>query len=215
MLRNVISNDLLTILIIIGLILIAISKVLFTKRFQDFILVLGNSKYLKIYSKDQKFFDFFDGLLFLNFVLAISLFGFISFNHLMTTTEISNVFLLKLTLITAILLIMKTLLERLIGSIFEIDFLIDNYLFQKISYKNFLGIILMPLNAIIIYGIAISNELIYSIWAIIILVFIIGAITTVKTYQNLIKQNMFYFILYLCALEIAPYIILYQVAIKN
>ena len=55
MLRNVISNDLFTVLIVIGLILIAVSKVLFAKRFHDFILVLGNSKYLKIYSKDQKF----------------------------------------------------------------------------------------------------------------------------------------------------------------
>ncbi|WP_417195112.1 DUF4271 domain-containing protein [Bizionia sp.] len=215
MLRNVISNDLYTILIVIGLILIAVCKVLFAKRFQDFILVLGNSKYLKIYAKDQKFFDVFDGLLFLNFVLAISIFGFISYNHLTTELEISKLLLLKLTAIIAILIVMKTLLERLIGSVFEIDFLIDNYLFQKISYKNFLGIILMPLNAIIIYGISVSNPIIYSIWAIIVLVFVIGIITTVKTYQNLIKQNMFYFILYLCALEIAPYIILYQLAIKN
>jgi len=215
MLRNVISNDLYTILIVIGLILIAVCKVLFAKRFQDFILVLGNSKYLKIYAKDQKFFDVFDGLLFLNFVLAISIFGFISYNHLTTELEISKLLLLKLTAIIAILIVMKTLLERLIGSVFEIDFLIDNYLFQKISYKNFLGIILMPLNAIIIYGISVSNPIIYSIWAIIVLVFVIGIITTVKTYQNLIKQNMFYFILYLCTLEIAPYIILYQLAIKN
>ncbi|OBX23124.1 MULTISPECIES: DUF4271 domain-containing protein [Bizionia] len=215
MLRNVISNDLFTILIVVGLILIAVCKVLFAKRFQDFVLVLGNSKYLKIYSKDQKFFDVFDGLLFFNFVLAISIFGFITYNHLTTELEISKLFLLKLTAIIAILIVMKTLLERLIGSVFEIDFLIDNYLFQKISYKNFLGIILMPLNAIIIYGISVSNPIIYSIWAVIVFVFIIGIITTVKTYQNLIKQNMFYFILYLCALEIAPYIILYQLAIKN
>lgn len=215
MLRNVISNDLFTILIVIGLILIAFSKVLFTKRFQEFILVLGNSKYLKIYAKDQKFFDVFDGLLFLNFVLAISIFGFISYNHLTNEIEISKMFLLKFAAILAILLTMKTLMERLIGSVFEIDFLIDNYLFQKISYKNFLGMILMPLNAIIIFGFYISTPIIYSIWAVIIFVFVIGIITTVKTYLNLIKQNMFYFILYLCTLEIAPYIILYQLAIND
>tara|TARA_R110002012_G_scaffold312248_1_gene522639 strand:- start:209279 stop:209926 length:648 start_codon:yes stop_codon:yes gene_type:complete len=215
MLRNIISNDLFTILIVIGLILIAVCKVLFTKRFNDFILVLGNSKYLKIYSKDQKFFDAFDGLLFLNFVMAISIFGFISYNYLVAEIDITKILLLKLTAIIAIVLIMKTLVERLIGSVFEIDFLIDNYLFQKISYKNFLGIILMPLNAIIIFSISITNPLIYGIWAVIVFVFIIGIITTVKTYQNLIKQNMFYFILYLCALEIAPYVILYQIGMHD
>lgn len=214
MLRNVISNDLFTILIVVGLILITLTKVLFSKRFQDFVLVLGNSKYLKIYSKDQKFFDLFDGLLFLNFVIAVTIFGFISYNHVTIDLEMSVLVLLKLTAATAIFLIMKTLIERLIGSVFEIDFIIDNYLFQKISYKNFLGLVLMPINALIIYGNYVSDVAIFGIWAIILLIFIIGIITTVKTYQNLIKQNLFYFILYLCTLEIAPYIILYHLAIN-
>ncbi|TYB79014.1 DUF4271 domain-containing protein [Bizionia myxarmorum] len=214
MLRNVISNDLFTILIVVGLILITIAKILFTKRFHEFVQVLGNSKYLKIYSKDQKFFDLFDGLLFINFVLAITIFSFITYNHLTVDLELSAVVLLKFAAIVAIFFIMKTLIERLIGSVFEIDFLIENYLFQKISYKNFLGLLIMPLNAILIYGLFVGNVVIYGIWALILLIFIIGIITTVKTYQNLIKQNMFYFILYLCTLEIAPYIILYQMAIN-
>ncbi|EGV42284.1 DUF4271 domain-containing protein [Bizionia argentinensis JUB59] len=214
MLRNYISNDLFTILIVVGFILITITKVLFTKRFQDFVLVLGNSKYLKIYSKDQKFFDVFDSLLFLNFALAVTIFGFITFNQISPDLDMSGIVLLKLIAITAIYLIMKTLIERLIGSVFDIDFIIENYLFQKTSYKNFIGLILMPLNAIVIYGDLASKAIIYATWSIILIVFVIGIITTIKTYHNLIKENMFYFILYLCTLEIAPYIILYQMAIN-
>ncbi|MGY0391542.1 DUF4271 domain-containing protein [Bizionia sp. KMM 8389] len=214
MLRTVFSNDLFTLLIVIGLILITVTKVLFAKRFQDFILVLGNSKYLKIYAKDQKFLDVFDGLLFVNFVLAVSIFGYISYNHLAYNLDVSAQTLFKIAAITALFLVIKTLLERLIGSVFEIDFLIDKYLFQKTSYKNFLGIILMPINAILLYGSFISEASLYIISGLILIIFIIGQITTIKSYQNLIKQNMFYFILYLCALEIAPYIILYQMAIN-
>ncbi len=208
MLRPIISNDLYTICIVIGFILIAISKVLFTKRFDEFVFVLGNSKYLKIYSKDQKFFDVFDALLFVNFVFSLTIFGILSYEMLFSSLTISFVLLLKLFLAVAIFLTMKILIERLIGSVFDIDFLIDNYLFQKISYKNFVGILLLPLNALLIYTFKGSPLLIYGILSIILLVFIIGLLTTLKVYQNLIKQNMFYFILYLCALEIAPYVVI-------
>ncbi|RZJ46716.1 MAG: DUF4271 domain-containing protein, partial [Flavobacterium sp.] len=36
-----------------------------------------------------------------------------------------------------------------------------------------------------------------------------GSITPTKTYQNAIIGKLFYFILYLCALEIAPYYFMY------
>lgn len=214
MIRQVISNDLFTVTIVLGLLLITLTKVLFTKRFHDFILVLGNSKYLKIYAKDQKFFDPFDALLFLNFVLSIATLGFISYHELLDNVPLNIPLFIKAVIICAIFLVMKILLERLIGSIFDMDFIIEKYLFQKISYKNFLGLILIPINAVLIYGIPISPSIIYVIWTLIIVIFIIGTLTTIKTYQNLFKNNLFYFILYLCALEIAPYVILYQITIN-
>ena len=64
MLRNIVSNELFTVLLVISLIIVAIAKLVSPKRFDDFILVIGNDKYLKIYSREQKFFDNFDALLF-------------------------------------------------------------------------------------------------------------------------------------------------------
>ena len=43
----------------------------------------------------------------------------------------------------------------------------------------------------------------------------IGLLTSYKSNLNLIKRDFFYFILYLCALEIGPYIILYKVFIET
>jgi len=210
MLRPIITNDLFTICIVLGLILIAVTKALFAKRFDDFVFVLGNSKYLKIYSKDQKFFDVFDALLFANFVFSLSIFGILCYNRLFGSIDITITFLFKLFLSVAIFIVMKILIERLIGSAFDIDFLLENYLFQKISYKNFVGVLLLPINAFLIYTFTESSLFIYIILGIILLVFLIGLLTTIKVYQNIIKQNLFYFILYLCALEIAPYIIIFS-----
>ena len=215
MLREVISNDLFTISIVFGLVLVAISKAIFPKRFNDFIAVLGNSKYLKIYARDQKFLDLFDAILFANYCIQLSIFGIITFNQVFNPIVITLTFFLKLILGIAILVVMKILIERLLGSIFEIEFLTDNYLFQKITYKNFIGIILIPINLLMIYTVPISSSLVYILVVFLILIFSIGIITSIKTHLNLIKQNLFYFILYLCALEIAPYIILYALVIDG
>jgi len=82
MLRHVVSNDLFTVLLVVGLVLITTAKLIAPKRFDDFILILGNDKYLKIYSRDQKFFDKFDALLFGNLVLSVLLFCFITIRHI-------------------------------------------------------------------------------------------------------------------------------------
>ena len=79
MLRNITSIELITILMVIGLTIISVAKLVAPKRFNDFIFVVGNTKYLKIYSRDQKFFDNFDALLFINLILSSAIFGVLCF----------------------------------------------------------------------------------------------------------------------------------------
>jgi len=214
MIRDVSSNELFTILLVAGLLIIAVAKMTAPKRFEDFLYVLGNSKYLKIYSRDQKFFDSFDALLFGNLIICLSIFSFTVYQNMIDFKKVDINLLFKLTFGIGAFILIKVLIERLIGSLFEIDKLIDEYLFQKISYKNYLGLLLLPINAILLFSFINQLTLIYIFVGLLLLVNIIGLITSFKTHQSLIKSNLFYFILYLCALEIAPYIILYQVFIS-
>tara|TARA_R110002050_G_scaffold94765_2_gene197208 strand:- start:65946 stop:66593 length:648 start_codon:yes stop_codon:yes gene_type:complete len=215
MIRDVSSNELFTILILFGIAIIAIAKLVAPKRFQDFLYVIGNFKYLKIYSREQKFFDTFDALLFINLIISVSIFSFILYEHITGIKNVSINLIFKLTIGIGSFILIKVLIERLIGSLFEIDKIIDDYLFQKISYKNYLGFLLLPLNALLLFSFKNSLSLVYIIIALILIVNIIGLITSFKTHQSLIKGNFFYFILYLCALEIAPYLILYKVFIDR
>ena len=214
MLRSIPSYELFTILIIVSIVFIALAKALFPKRFNDFIFVLGNSNYLKIYAREQKFFDKFDALLFINLILSGAIFAFLclQYNNNLYNPSINDLF--KLCFGIGSFILIKVLVERLIGSLFEIDQLIDQYMFQKISYKNLIGLILIPINLILIYSFKPPIMGLYIIIGLLILINLIGIFTTIKTNQSLIKQNLFYFILYLCALEIAPYIILYKVFIS-
>lgn len=211
MLREVTSYELFTVLMVIGLVFIAIAKLISPKRFDDFMLVLGNSKYLKIYVKEQKFFDKFDALLFINLIISASIFGFLIYDFTIKHTEHSPNIMFKLTVGIGIFILAKVLLERLIGSLFEIDKLIDDYLFQKITYKNYLGVLLLPINALLLFSFSPTLKILYIIIILLLIVNIVGVITTFKAHQSLLKRNLFYFILYLCTLEIAPYIILYKV----
>jgi len=123
--------------------------------------------------------------------------------------------MLKLTVVISVFILTKVLFERLIGSLFEIDKLIDQYVFQKISFKNYLGLLLLPINALLLYTFQPSLTMLYGVICFLLIINIIGLISSFKAHQSLIKGNLFYFILYLCALEIGPYVILYKVFISK
>ena len=214
MIREIISYEWFTVFMLLGLVSITVAKVLFTDRFLEFIGVLGNSKYLKLYTKDQKFIDFFDALLFANLIFSLSIFGYLSYLTLDPSQNFElNVFLKFILAITS-LAVIKILVERLIGSLFEIDKIIDSYLFQKTSYKNFSGFVLLLINALLLYTFNPTKNIILLVIGVMILINLVGFMTSFKNHQKVVTSNIFYFILYLCALEIGPYLILYKIIVE-
>ncbi|RED46668.1 uncharacterized protein DUF4271 [Winogradskyella eximia] len=209
--RNYITYEWFTIFTIIGLFSIVVAKYINTLRFNDFMYVIGNSKYLKIYTKDQKFIDQFDSFLFINLSLSFSIFLFFAYSTFVSPLDFELVSFLKLLFVVSTIIIIKTLIERLIGSLFEIDSLMDQYLFQKTTFKNLSGIVFLMANLFLLYT-NLSIEIIITIgFSLVCIINFIGFLSSFKTYQKLLNPNFFYFLLYLCALEIGPYILLYKV----
>ena len=209
--RNYITYEWFTIFTIIGLFSIVVAKYINTLRFNDFMYVIGNSKYLKIYTKDQKFIDQFDSFLFINLSLSFSIFLFFAYSTFVSPLDFELVSFLKLLFVVSTIIIIKTLIERLIGSLFEIDSLMDQYLFQKTTFKNLSGIVFLMANLFLLYT-KLSIKIIITIgFSLVCIINFIGFLSSFKTYQKLLNPNFFYFLLYLCALEIGPYILLYKV----
>ncbi|MFC0603157.1 DUF4271 domain-containing protein [Winogradskyella pulchriflava] len=209
--RNFITYDWFTVFTILGLMAIAAAKFMNAYRFNDFLSVVGNSKYLKIYTKDQKFIDVFDGLLYINLAISGSIFFYLGYSTFVSPLTFELVPFLKLLLAVATIIVIKTLFERLIGSLFEIDTIVDNYLFQKITFKNYSGMVFLLGNLLLLYMQNYAEVIIIVIFSVICLINVIGFTTSFKNYQKTINPNFFYFLLYLCALEIAPYVLLYKV----
>ena len=215
MLREIISNEWYVIFFVLCLSILALAKRSFSTRFNDFLLLVGKSKYLKIYARDQKFVDQFDALLFINLIISLSLFCFLGYSTFIDSIPFNLGAFLKILLGIGSIILIKILLERLIGSLFGIDTLMDSYLFQKTNYKNYTGLLLLPINILLVFTIPLSVNVFYVIFALIFIINLIGFITSIKTHQKTIINNIFYFILYLCALEIAPYVILYKLFINS
>jgi len=215
MLREIISTEWYTILFVLCLSILAMAKYIFSSRFNDFLWLVGKSKYLKIYAREQKFIDQFDAFLFLNLVISLSIFFFLGHSTFVGGISFNIGLFIKILLGIGAIILIKVLLERLIGSLFGIDALIDSYLFQKTSYKNFSGLLLLPINILLVFTIPLSINLFYVIIGFLFIINLMGFITSIKTHQKTILNNIFYFILYLCALEIAPYVILYKLFINS
>ncbi|AUC74418.1 DUF4271 domain-containing protein [Olleya sp. Bg11-27] len=214
MLRDINNLDILTLTIMGCLFLVALSKLLFPKRFNEFVTLLFNSRYSSYYVKEQRFLDVFEGLLFLNFSLNLGLllYLFLSYSSLEIITQ-SDVFIYALLI--GIFIILKVLLERLLSSVLDIEPLIDRYLFQKISIRNFTGLLLIPINAFLIYTIKPNQPLLLIVLTLLLSIIIYSSFLFLKNNLNTFKKSFFYFILYLCTLEIAPYVVLYKIITTN
>ncbi|WP_290699930.1 DUF4271 domain-containing protein [Lacinutrix sp.] len=210
MLREVLTTQLFTILLLVCLVIVAISKLLFPKRFQDIIVLIVNFRYLKVYSREQKLFDVFEGLLFTNLIIGLSIFILLCSNLSASVPEVEYLLLPKIAFGIIVVILLKIILERLISNILKIESIINNYIFQKMSYKIFLGLLLIPINTILIYSWS-PTQINTSIFIIFLaLITIYGVLVFIKDNLKTIKKNWFYFILYLCTLEISPYLILYK-----
>lgn len=105
----------------------------------------------------------------------------------------------------SIFFVVKIMLDFSIGRLFSISELMKNYIWQKLVYHNSLGILLLLFNFLIAYSIFDGYYMtLISIY--ISLVFLLFSYCSIYfSMKKVIIKNWFYFILYLCTLEIIPY----------
>ena len=212
MLRAFFSQDLYIVLLLFCLIAVVTVKQLFGSRFNDFLVVFWNNRYLKLYNRERKKVDIFNLLLFINFVVMASLFCLTLHQEFNSAVDRYNILILALVAvgITSIL-ILKYLIERLIAQAFDFLTITKNYTFYKATHKNLSGLLLLAINILLLFSQLHKKPVVYVAITVFLLINISGFIRFLKVYQKVITAHIFYFLLYLCALEIGPYVILYKV----
>lgn len=210
MLRDYFTQDVFTCILVLNLIFVVTVKQLFSSRFADFLEINWNVKYLKIYGKERKNRDVFNVLLFLNLIVGLSIFSHSIYSDMLTPLPSSNITILSFGITFAILIVLKIAIEIMVARVFAISEVIKVYIFQKMAYLNFSGLVLILINFFLLFSVLEKRLIIYLGFSVIVLINLSGFTRFLRRYQKTIIPNFFYFLLYLCAFEIAPYIILYK-----
>ena len=199
MIRDIISNDSLT-LILLGSFLYLI----ILKRFNPTIFNQNLS-----FKKKELINKISNSLLGIKTIEILYNFLFISnLSILLTFFKNKNFELFvyyELLGFVSIFFVVKNILDFSIGRLFSISELMKNYIWQKLVYHNSLGILLLLFNFLIAYSIFDGYYMtLISIY--ISLVFLLFSYCSIYfSMKKVIIKNWFYFILYLCTLEIIPY----------
>lgn len=188
-------------------IMITLSKVLFRSKFNTFSKLLISNKYFNKYAENPKINIWFDSFLMVNQMVSYSFFILLILDYIGLSHKHNyhQFFIVLMCLIG--LKIGLYLIGHFIAFIFELTQKFAFFHFQKNSYKNLISIYFIPINLILFYNDLASPIVLYLLLALFVLLNISGFLNSIKSQLQAGLSSIFYFFLYLCTLEIAPYII--------
>lgn len=203
------GKDWATVLFTLSILLVAITKGNFENRFSDFLNLIGNDKYLKIYKDSSNVMSWFNISLFIVQLISFSFFVLLILDYFHIASKTDFIKYIQIITLIGVFVLSKYLIDKIIATSFSIEEFSEQINLQKVSYRAFIGLIIIPINVILYYNDFSSKFIIYCFMAIVLIINTFTYLKTLKSYQNLLINKFFYFILYLCALEIAPYYFMY------
>ncbi|MGO4820290.1 MULTISPECIES: DUF4271 domain-containing protein [unclassified Flavobacterium] len=203
------NNDWATILFVLSFALIAFTKSVHENRFGDFMNLLFSDKYATVYRDSNNLKSTFTVSLFVVQVISFAFLAQLTLSLFGYATKTDWLLYIQISTFLIFFILAKYLIEKIIATAFNIEEFMEQFNLQKVNYRTYIGLFILPINIILFYYDTFSRNIPIIIIAIILLVNALVYLISIKKYQNLIFGKLFYFILYLCTLEIAPYFFMY------
>lgn len=207
-LRELNYNNWVTIVLAVCLLLLVIAKWIYKNEFQHLLSAAISDRYIKVSRNENPY----HGLR----IITVSVY---TIGLALWITKLSylegrslldfKTFTLILTGLT-IFILAKRYLSMMIASLLKFDEILELIEYHRNTYRAVLGILLLIVNFLIYYTFPESLVIVHSISLVSIFMFAIYNLIILYTYSKSLLQHSFYFILYLCALETAPYLLLYK-----
>lgn len=199
MIRDIISNDSLTVLlfgsVFFMIILKKIDPIIFSQNLSFRKKELVNKISTNLWG--VKFLEILYNVLFIsNLSILLAFFKDQNFDLILYCKLFKYIFIFFTS---------KILFDLIIGKLFSINNIMKSYVWQKLVYCNSLGILLLLFNFFVAYTIF-DKQFLASIFIYLSILYLIFAYFSIFfSMKKVIIKNWFYFILYLCTLEIIPY----------
>jgi hypothetical protein len=205
--RVAIMNNWITIVFVFALILVVLLKSLDAQKLKGYVFAVFNKGFVEVEAKEgTSFFTLFQNLLFLftSTIVSLIVYFLLTIFSQQTATNYITFGVVFFSVFGYFLL--RWFLEFLIGVLFLIRNVTKPFLFSKFSYLHSISFGFFIL--LILYHYTFSNPRFLVIGT--VLIILIRLFFLLNNNKNLIISKLFYFILYLCAFELAPLFILYK-----
>ncbi len=213
--RIIENKDWATALFILSFVLIAMTKSIFENRFNEFSRLIISDKYLKVYKDSSQMMSWFTVFLFIVQLISFSFFIHLTLYQFGYVLKSDWLVYVQIFTFLTVYILSKYLIEKIIATAFDIEEFAEQFNLQKVSYRTYIGVFLLPINCFLFYYDAFQRVFLLVFISIVLIINLFTYLVTLKNYQNILLSNLFYFILYLCALEIAPYYFMYYWFTKN
>lgn len=208
-------QDWATILFVLSFIFIAVNRTIFAARFYEFSNLAFSDKYIKIYKDSSNMTSSFTISMFIVQLISFSFFVHLFITSLQNANKTNGVLYLQVFTFLTVFILSKYLIEKIISVTFNIEEFTEQFNLFKVSYRTYFGFVLLPINMVLYYN-GVNHPGIYlTIAGILFILNLLTYLITLRNYQNFLLRKIFYFILYLCTLEIAPYYFIYYWVTKN
>ncbi|CAC9973377.1 DUF4271 domain-containing protein [Flavobacterium panici] len=207
--RIIENKDWATALFVLTFAVVAMTKSAYETRFSEFSKLIFSDKYAKIYRDNSHMKSIFTVGLFFVQVISFAFFILLTMNIYDKASKTDYILFIQIATFLLYFILAKYLIEKIVAAAFNIDDFVELFNLQKVTYRTYIGVLILPINAILFYYDNISTIVPLVTIGISLCISLYSYFISIKTYQNVIIGKLFYFILYLCALEIAPYYFLY------
>jgi len=209
------NKDWATVLFVLAFAIIALTKSVYENRFGDFMNLIFSDKYSKVYRDSSQLKSSFTISLFVVQIISLAFFIQLSLSIFGYASKTDGILYIQIITFLIFFVLSKFLIEKIIGTAFNIEEFVEQFNLQKVIYRTYISLFILPINVILFYYDSISKNIPIVLIATILLISVLIYLVSIKNYQNLIFSKLFYFILYLCTLEIAPYFFMYYLFINR
>jgi len=203
------------IVVLLGMLLLALARNVFEARFFEFLRLAISDKYINVYRDPSYLLTSFSIFLFFVQLFAYAMLIQLWLQEVDAAQAADLRMFIRLVALLFCGILIKFLFDRILGVLFKIEDILDQFNLSKLSYRSYAGVLLFPVVCALYFMPHVPLWALYTITGILLLGLGLSYVSSLRKFQNLVLGHFPYFILYLCLVEFSPYLLLYSLISKN
>lgn len=212
------SNTVIFFVLVLLLVILTYIKVAFGKDLEDMLNSFANRNMAQqVFRTQSDELTFSALLLHLNFIVVVSLylrFFLVKYYHVTSLESLSRI--LFLIFLFTFFYLAKLVVVKLIGVVFEVNEVCEEYIFNFTTVCKTLGLSLIP--ALFIFYTAPQKffDVVFIASTVVVAVFVLMYVYRgLSTGYKLMYRSVYHFFIYVCVVEISPIFLLFKLLTKT